>query len=106
MNFIFFFFFNDTDPTEIYTVGNTLSLHDALPISETADDEPFRFSAAVVYLGNQPGRRSEEHTFELQSLPTISYAAFCLKKKKRGGDPGTGQAGRGLLSDRRHEKSG
>src|SRR5213076_1344551 len=29
----FFFFFNDTATTEIYTVGNTLSLHDALPIS-------------------------------------------------------------------------
>src|SRR5213076_3584604 len=31
--FFFFFFFNDTATTEIYTVGNTLSLHDALPIS-------------------------------------------------------------------------
>src|SRR5213076_2996055 len=30
--FFFFFFFNDTATTEIYTVGNTLSLHDALPI--------------------------------------------------------------------------
>src|SRR6058998_3816983 len=30
---ISFFFFNDTAPTEIYTVMNTLSLHDALPIS-------------------------------------------------------------------------
>src|SRR3546814_1356684 len=39
--------------------------------------------------GNQPGarlrtgdRRSEEHTSELQSLMRISYAVFCLKKKK------------------------
>src|SRR5213076_3605457 len=31
--FFFFFFFNDTATTEIYTVGNTLSLHDALPTS-------------------------------------------------------------------------
>src|SRR3546814_6831864 len=32
----------------------------------------------------QPGReRSEEHTSELQSLMRISYAVFCLKKKKR-----------------------
>src|SRR3546814_2952714 len=30
----------------------------------------------------QPGRRSEEHTSELQSLMRTSYAAFCLKKKK------------------------
>src|SRR3546814_5229174 len=30
-----------------------------------------------------PSRRSEEHTSELQSLMRISYAVFCLKKKKR-----------------------
>src|SRR3546814_6364580 len=29
------------------------------------------------------GQRSEEHTSELQSLMRISYAVFCLKKKKR-----------------------
>src|SRR3546814_1899131 len=34
--------------------------------------------------GDRPGdRRSEEHTSELQSLMRISYAVFCLKKKKR-----------------------
>src|SRR3546814_9228512 len=32
------------------------------------------------------GRRSEEHTSELQSLMRISYAVFCLKKKKANGD--------------------
>src|SRR6187399_3599080 len=30
-----------------------------------------------------PWRRSEEHTSELQSLAVISYAVFCLKKKKK-----------------------
>src|SRR3546814_5215581 len=38
-----------------------------------------------VVLGEDPGqgrRRSEEHTSELQSLMRISYAVFCLKKKK------------------------
>src|SRR3546814_1150169 len=30
----------------------------------------------------EPGERSEEHTSELQSLMRISYAVFCLKKKK------------------------
>src|SRR3546814_5433703 len=30
-----------------------------------------------------PGQRSEEHTSELQSLMRISYAVFCLKKKKK-----------------------
>src|SRR6058998_4110526 len=33
---VFFFFFNDTATTEIYTVMNTLSLHDALPISRAS----------------------------------------------------------------------
>src|SRR5881396_4450827 len=75
--FFFFFFFNDTATTEIYTVRNTLSLHDALPISRSAvwdtPGGPPRW----------PSRRSEEHTSELQSLRTISYAVFCLKKKKK-----------------------
>src|SRR3546814_6617240 len=31
----------------------------------------------------RPDRRSEEHTSELQSLMRISYAVFCLKKKKQ-----------------------
>src|SRR3546814_16858249 len=33
--------------------------------------------------GGGAGRRSEEHTSELQSLMRISYAVFCLKKKKK-----------------------
>src|SRR5881392_4516137 len=72
----FFFFFNDTATTEIYTTHNTLSLHDALPISRRLGrwrDGPCP----------DPAReRSEEHTSELQSLCVISYAVFCLKKKK------------------------
>src|SRR6187397_3740598 len=80
--YLVFFFFNDPATTEIYTVYNTLSLHDALPISVwgTEGRGPERPLPA-------PGpataeRRSEEHTSELQSLYTISYAVFCLKKKK------------------------
>src|SRR3546814_3919552 len=34
-------------------------------------------------LRHEPSRRSEEHTSELQSLMRISYAVFCLKKKKK-----------------------
>src|SRR6187200_220330 len=76
------FFFNDTAPTEIYTVSDTLSLHDALPISEAVA----RASIALIYgsrlhVGGVE-TRSEEHTSELQSPDTISYAVFCLKKKK------------------------
>src|SRR3546814_3925205 len=38
----------------------------------------------VVVSNHQSGRlRSEEHTSELQSLMRISYAVFCLKKKKK-----------------------
>src|SRR3546814_966811 len=33
--------------------------------------------------GGEPENRSEEHTYELQSLMRISYAVFCLKKKKQ-----------------------
>src|SRR6058998_4454687 len=74
---IFFFFFNDTATTEIYTVMNTLSLHDALPIWCRCGSGWSRRRRP----GSPP--RSEEHTSELQSLITISYAVFCLKKKKK-----------------------
>src|SRR3546814_8664692 len=41
---------------------------------------PARFDEAVQSM--LQARRSEEHTSELQSLMRISYAVFCLKKKK------------------------
>src|SRR5881628_4204738 len=80
----YFFFFNATAPTEIYTSVNTLSLHDALPIyhrhpaahAVPDDDRP------VQRLGLGDGDRSEEHTSELQSLTDTSYAVLCLKKKR------------------------
>src|SRR5213595_4259731 len=73
-----FFFFNDTATTEIYTTEDTLSLHDALPISK-------RNSACLRdTIGHcSCEKRSEEHTSELQSPSVISYAVFCLKKKKK-----------------------
>src|SRR3546814_7552900 len=43
------------------------------PVANTA--------AAVLALGEEGLKRSEEHTSELQSLMRISYAVFCLKKK-------------------------
>src|SRR6187397_527968 len=76
-----FFFFNDTATTEIYTVYNTLSLHDALPIRPTRSYRrrssvqwcrAASMSSSAETLLNS--RRSEEHTSELQSLYTISYA--------------------------------
>src|SRR3546814_4454519 len=46
--------------------------------------ELWTFSASRLLLRRPPliGSRSEEHTSELQSLMRISYAVFCLKKKK------------------------
>src|SRR2546425_9591153 len=90
----FFFFFNDTATTEIYT----LSLHDALPISER-----LWWTCGVIGL-NEPipdlgkrrprgrkthyedschrgCRRSEEHTSELQSLAYL-VCRLLLEKKK------------------------
>src|SRR5437867_6548658 len=82
------FFFNDTTPTEIYT----LSLHDALPIS-------FRFAIPTwrpisglggIIRSNSPTPRvvaaitgrSEEHTSELQS-PYDLVCRLLLEKKKK-----------------------
>src|SRR2546426_778137 len=89
----FFFFFNDTATTEIYT----LSLHDALPISSshasfqnacmnfTASTvaEPSSTTFLPVRLGHGGGReRSEEHTSELQS-PCNLVCRLLLEKKKK-----------------------
>src|SRR3546814_7672458 len=54
---------------------------DGLPVRPFGADETKRVSKAVIR--HDPAlRRSEEHTSELQSLMRISYAVFCLKKKK------------------------
>src|SRR3712207_7873064 len=93
---MFFFFFNDTATTEIYT----LSLHDALPISgdlAVAVDRHSRPGGLGRLLLPAPGRhpRHVDHgvgeppddgdrksTRLNSSHANISYAVFCLKKKK------------------------
>src|SRR5216110_4095100 len=83
-DFFFFFFFKHPPPTNIYTSSHTLSLHDALPISHRiclSALGPARTSASAATRSRRTGR-SEEHTSELQSRELISYAVFCLKKKK------------------------
>src|SRR3546814_8356565 len=67
--------------------GQACVLHDRLheqPLGKTVDQSAWseppldqRFFFQIVQIG-----RSEEHTSELQSLMRISYAVFCLKKKK------------------------
>src|SRR2546421_7536102 len=97
-----FFFFNDTATTEIYT----LSLHDALPISlaattprrpprrrtpspapkpppRTPDQEP----RALALQDRKSTRLNSSHD-------QISYAVFCLKKKRKPASPRDGRTTR------------
>src|SRR2546429_6556192 len=91
---LYFFFFNDTATTEIYT----LSLHDALPIcfgvaqlqgAESAQ-ELLQRADAMLYEAKHAGRdcvrvagRSEEHTSELQSRLHLVCRLLLEKKKKQ-----------------------
>src|SRR2546422_4273664 len=97
--FFFFFFFNDTATTEIYT----LSLHDALPIllqalpwgaSEPAGrEEPAKLLLYVISDLRECLQCSGQFLLQCRALDRkstrlnsshgyISYAVFCLKKKK------------------------
>src|SRR3712207_7809240 len=98
------FFFNDTATTEIYT----LSLHDALPISFIVNGDGLGWLFAPVGLRDgplpvhyepvespvpnllyekiryDPAVRTDRKSTRLNSShANISYAVFCLKKKKR-----------------------
>src|SRR5437867_5742481 len=73
---LLFFFFNDPATTEIYT----LSLHDALPISERYLPIP---SWVIPRETFTPVRGDRKSTRLNSSHRTISYAVFCLKKKKK-----------------------
>src|ERR1039457_7639995 len=70
----FFFFFNDTATTEIYT----LSLHDALPICLYSWH---LWNYRMLHYEQYSGERSEEHTSELQS-PCNLVCRLLLEKKK------------------------
>src|SRR5256885_4525873 len=76
-----FFFFNDTATTEIYT----LSLHDALPISfwpSSTRTKNLRL-LSVMFFGLGCFSRTDRKSTRLNSSHlVISYAVFCLKKKK------------------------
>src|SRR5215467_16315329 len=84
--FLFFFFFNDTATTEIYT----LSLHDALPICDPDGPVPPRPGQAGPAQRDDRDRarghrchRSEEHTSELQSPCNLVCRLLLEKKKKK-----------------------
>src|SRR5437667_9080263 len=85
LSLFFFFFFNDPATTEIYT----LSLHDALPISQPPFVSSRRtcsisVARSVMRPSNRPSRssvRSEEHTSELQSHHDL-VCRLLLEKKK------------------------
>src|SRR2546427_12028402 len=73
----FFFFFNDTATTEIYT----LPLPDALPISR-GDRRDGRARGPAPRPRRCHSRRSEEHTSELQSQSNLVCRLLLEKKKK------------------------
>src|SRR3712207_9552621 len=91
--FCCFFFFNDTATTEIYT----LSLHDALPISKIYDNAKVQNDLGVqyglditevlmkLYADYHDGEEKidRKSTRLNSSHANISYAVFCLKKKKK-----------------------
>src|SRR5256885_12226276 len=80
----FFFFFNDTATTEIYT----LSLHDALPIytsatlaMATATTGSWNISGGAITGGTITSTGDRKSTRLNSSHLVISYAVFCLKKQ-------------------------
>src|SRR5438093_9300779 len=75
--FVSFFFFNDTATTEIYT----LSLHDALPISDGTTLSGQTTVEFITVPAARAAPRSEEHTSELQSLTNL-VCRLLLEKKK------------------------
>src|SRR2546422_10214665 len=84
LHLLLFFFFNDTATTEIYT----LSLHDALPISAQARPllapPPRHGGRAHQPRGVDDGLAQDRKSTRLNSSHGyISYAVFCLKKKKK-----------------------
>src|SRR5258708_19172522 len=80
-NVFFFFFFNDTATTEIYT----LSLHDALPIfypRASALGGCTAHNAMILMYPHDSDWEDRKSTRLNSSHQIISYAVFCLKKKK------------------------
>src|SRR3546814_8957458 len=69
------------EPCRAITEGRHIDVIEMDAASNTGVDDVREIIEAVRYAAVS-ARRSEEHTSELQSLMRISYAVFCLKKKK------------------------
>src|SRR3546814_20474333 len=93
--FVFFFFLMIRRPprstrtdtlfpyTTLFRSANSALVFLGVLILTTLEKAPFiSILFEVVSAVSTTGMRSEEHTSELQSLMRISYAVFCLKKKK------------------------
>src|SRR3546814_7168734 len=67
----------------LYPPGSTVKPMNALALLRAGiDPHQTVFCGGAIRVGTGVFHRSEEHTSELQSLMRISYAVFCLKKKK------------------------
>src|SRR6059036_49814 len=97
MTVTFFFFFNDPAPTEIYTTYDTLSLHDALPISRDRHADRARISADA---GAVPAEIREIGRAHVGTPVTVGYLVcrLLLEKKKKYQDHAA--RGRRLPNDR------
>src|SRR5574341_2293398 len=88
---LLFFFFNDTATTEIYT----LSLHDALPIypkPQVRADSCHQRKSNSRWTDRKSTRLNSSHQL-------ISYAVFCLKKKKKPQRPDRREASRNRMGN-------
>src|SRR3546814_2253019 len=61
----------------------TIAMVSPRVVAINGGDGTVQAALTELYSGGHFGGRSEEHTSELQSLMRISYAVFCLKKKKQ-----------------------
>src|SRR3546814_5386079 len=78
--------FDDIGPFAVHARLHPINTDRPGGTSEGGADAAIRSASARArsrIAGGTSGRRSEEHTSELQSLMRISYAVFCLKKKHK-----------------------
>src|SRR3546814_11354164 len=95
-NFLFFFFFNDTAPPEIYTYGHTLSLHDALPISRGAKVETMEGGAMTSEIYENVWDALADTEQEAANLKLRSSLLYEIRKVVQGWNVSQDEAGKRL----------